>query len=637
MCSQQAVLNAFVCVCEFFLQFIVIFITVKKPLSSKTRPSTAKATTKTPAPSMTDKSAGAKLKVDRSKKQEEQEAERKKRLVDKQAKDHERVRMAEKRKTMEEKRRAMEEKRKTMEEKRKDIARKVSMKDKVASGTSSARAVSKPSMKESSVTMGAKSAAPRSVCATDGAKAQSDNKTALSSASSKALATEKATPGLATSTSAVPKGISNGTATAPGRISKPVTHTTSKLVPSSTKRSSKAIPTSSRPLSSRVASSNPQGVKVTSKVALSSPRPQSARTYGAATATTTNKVMPTKQVRPPTSTRLVTNPTNAPSKSVTRVKTTTPGTSSTKVARPPTSTSHTGISRAGKVPTTSSSSLRVAPASKTTGSGRGTATSVGVKKSVDVTKSPSRIPKTFAKTTTKTTITKPASANSPKVSTKLVSKPSPKVSGSRFTSTTGKRQDVKKTIKLSIREDESVDTPTSKTGLMLDPGKESDDLLVSDVIGAESCVMPDKNGVDELPVTSVPTGSDVTSPSPPVVDSSALSDTPVLFTQATAQRAGQIISLQTSLSKELQSKLPRLGDVLDSAEGSGEDENLVQREKKPNIENELKYDDVNGQLEDCMGLSKSGYSEVTVNRSDVIVEAIVEEEEREERKRVCFR
>ena len=595
------------------MNMIFFFFTVKKPLSGRARPTAIKATTtKSSASSMNDKgTAAAKMKKDRMKKlKEEQEEERKKKLEEKQAKERERLIMA--------------EKRKAMEVKRKETARLATMKDKVASSSSSTKTASKPSVKE--VAPVSKSATLRSVHATDGAKTLSGNKTTLSSASSGALATKKT-------------GISNGSATVPSRISKPVASNTSRLVSptaaASTKPSlSKMVLAPSRPGGTKVTSSNPQGIKATFRVAPPSSRPQSTRTSGAATTGTTNKIASSKQARLPAPSSTCLGVTSDPSKSATQVKSNSPAAGRTKVAKPESSViSSSTATSPGKAATALRNNLRAASVAKTTGSGRGAAPSFGVKKSLEVNKASSKIPKTLSKTGTRTTSTKATSLSSPKVATKVVSKTSPKVSGGKLTSTTGKRPDVKKTTKLSAKKEEPVKdvvTSKSKTG--------TDDVM--EVIETEISVLPDRNGVDELPVTSVPADTDMMLPCPPEVDSSPLSDTPISFTQATAQRAGQIISLQTSLSKELQSKLPRLGDVLDSVEGNIGDENIALRENERNGDNRLKSVDGDNQLDDDAGLYGPRDIQLSTNHVEVVVELMVDEEgkkteeEREERRKV---
>ena len=535
-----------------------------------------------------EKAVATKMKIDRSKKlREEQEADRKKRLEDKQAKD------AEKRKAVEEKRKAIEEKRKAMEDKRKDIARGTAAKDKVASGTPSVRSVGKPG--------GTKPAAPKSTNATDGI-----NKTTLSSASNRTLTTKRTTPGLTASSSASQRGISNGTAAGASKISKPVSFTGSRPLPHSAARkpaASKGVPTSSAP--SRIII-KPQGTKVTTRVPLSSSRLVSARasSTAATTASSTTSTAATKQARPLTSARLGTKSASAPSKSETRGgKSSSSATSAIRASKSPalTSPSRTGTS-SGRGAAASGSS-RVISSSKSTSVGRGPATSTGVRKPLDFTKSPSgvmkspsRIPKSNTKLTT---------ARSPKAATRVPSKSPTKASGSKPTSTAAKKVDAKKTTRLSSKKEESVKD--------VDPQMKAANLLVSDVTGVEISAPPTTNEIDKVAGTLIHIGSDETSPCPGG-DGAASSEAPLAFTPAEAQRAGEIISLQTSLSKELQSKLPRVGEVLDGSDEAAADdvENVTANQR-----------DI---LENFNGILKTEEGEKPQQ---------LQEEEREERRKVC--
>lgn len=68
-------------------------------------------------------------------------------------------------------------------------------------------------------------------------------------------------------------------------------------------------------------------------------------------------------------------------------------------------------------------------------------------------------------------------------------------------------------------------------------------------------------------------------PEQPLIDDTSLESG---FAPGTAERVGQIISTQTSLPKELQSKLPRVGDII--SHGEQEAERGEDREKQENLD-----------------------------------------------------
>ena len=79
-------------------------------------------------------------------------------------------------------------------------------------------------------------------------------------------------------------------------------------------------------------------------------------------------------------------------------------------------------------------------------------------------------------------------------------------------------------------------------------------------------VVVERNGVAQVPSALVAEGS-----GPNVLHPGTGAPSQDAITPGTAERVGQIISSQTSLSKELQCKLPRLGEGIASS-GSGREE-----------------------------------------------------------------
>ncbi len=90
------------------------------------------------------------------------------------------------------------------------------------------------------------------------------------------------------------------------------------------------------------------------------------------------------------------------------------------------------------------------------------------------------------------------------------------------------------------------------------------DAVVNEV--AEGNGLAERNDVSQVvDALATPQRTDLNEPHPEAEDATLPALTP-----ATAERLGQIISSQTSLSKELQSKLPRLGEAMGGS-GSGEE------------------------------------------------------------------
>ena len=507
----------------------------KKPVTGTGGVATRQAPTKTGPDDA--KAALAKEKLDKARKLKEQkEEERKKKLEEKRAKEQEKAE-------------AMAERRKAMEEKRKQELSQKSTSS-VPAKTTAVKAA-RPAVPKS----GTKPAVAKPTDTTDGAKSKLTNKTTLSTASAGPLAEKKPVPSTtnattvaATSSKVVPNG---GTSALPQSTKKTGTGLTSST---NTKRPAM---TGSRPASSKAPStSSTRTTKATTLTSKSASSISSSKTQATKPAVKSSSLASSGPRTSATASKQ-SEKTQASGASSAGVKSSLASRPTIARTSKPAVKTHTGVGGSGDTGSKGSpGSTRPGGVSK---AAVASSPKTRIKKPADVTsKASPRSPLKSAVTT-----------QSPRSGTKvtpargLVKSGAGPVSKTPTRMVSDKKQGTKKSPTKGESGSEKRVPKKADSGAAVEKEKKIEEDSVA-VAAEENKIVVGNNEVPERNV--VPEVSDMlilegTEPHPAT---DATSTDMVALTPTTAQRAGEIISSQTSLSKELQFKLPRVGEVLES-------------------------------------------------------------------------